>query len=87
VTLFFLTIAVPAFSADFRVHSVNEKERKAVLVDEETGAKWRVKEGDRVNGSIVHEIRKTHVTIVTPIDEHNGVAVVIPVLNQQHGRK
>lgn len=86
-TLFFSFMAIPAFSADFRVHSVNQATGQAILIDKETGATWRVKEGDRINGTLVHQICKTHVTIITPLDKHNGVAVVIPTVTGVNAAK
>ncbi len=74
--------SAPGFSADFKVQSVKEHPRQAIIIDKDSGSEWLVKEGDRVDRSIVREIRRSHVTIVTPIDKDEAVAFIIPAVEE-----
>ena len=80
--LILFTFSVPAWSEKITVRHTKENPREAVLVGTDTGVERLVREGDRVDGSIVREIHRSHVTLVTPLNARRAVAAKIPVMDE-----
>jgi len=80
--LILLNVSAPAWGERITVRRIKESPREAILVGTETGAEKHVREGDRVNGSIVHEIRCSHVTFVTPLSARQAMSVKFPVMDE-----
>lgn len=80
--LILLNVSAPAWAERISVRRIKENPKEVVLVGMQTGTEKRVREGDRVDGCIVHEIRSSHVTLVAPVDERRAISVKFPLMDE-----